>query len=138
MRTLVNLRPSVIAIVTIIAMLLVPLCGTSCAAMSHCSTSAVSATAEGCHHADMSGQSDSEDSTLSSQAACAQQAPLMAILASSESSAQLSSVLAMDRPLSIDSRARNLTPDRHFRAFLLSIDSLQTSIPFENLSVLRI
>src|SRR5579863_10243600 len=124
MRVLVNLRPF-IAIATIIAMLFVPVCGTSCATMGDCSTNAVAASAEGCHHAEMHGQSDSEDSMLSSQAACAQQPLLMAILASSESSVQLPSVLDIDAPLSIDSPVRNLAPDRHLRAFLLSIDSLQ-------------
>jgi hypothetical protein len=136
MRVLPNLRTSTIAIVTILAMLLVPACGSLCAAMNHCSSTAPSTDSDACHHANVSAQSGSE--SLSSPASCSQQLPLLAILAASDSSIQLESVFAAQASLSIDTPINAFTVNSQFREFPSSTDSPQQSSPLESLSVLRI
>jgi len=136
MRAVPHLRTSAIAIVAILAMLVVPACGSLCAAMNHCSSGAASAEPDACHHTNMSAQSDS--GTLSSPASCGQQSPLLAILAASDSSIQLQSKFAANAFFSIDD------PDYAFPLadrsdnFPSSKDSPQQSTGLESLSVLRI
>jgi hypothetical protein len=136
MRTLPSLRTSTIAIVTILALLIVPACGSLCAAMNHCSSGAASADADACHHANMSAQSDSE--AFSSSASCSPQSPLLAILAASDSSANLESVFAASSPFSIDNPDHAITIANRFHEFLSLKELRQQSIPLESLSVLRI
>jgi hypothetical protein len=135
MRALANFRTHSIAIVTILAMLIVPACGSLCASMNHCSSSAESAEPEACHHANMSAQSDS--GALSSSASCGQQAPLLAVLAASDSSVQLESEFAANPPYSIDSLAYPFALAVRSDEFPSTKESPQQIIPLENLSVLR-
>src|ERR1700744_6361300 len=100
MRALPNLRTSAIAIVTVLALLIVPACGSLCSAMNHCASNASSANSDSCHHAHMSTQSDS--GTLSSLASCNQQPSILAILGASDSSTQPQTELAPGGTLSID------------------------------------
>jgi hypothetical protein len=136
MRALSNLRTSTIAIVTILALLVVPACGSLCAAMSHCSSGAASADADACHHANMSAQPGSE--TLSSSASCGQPSPLQAILATSDSSIQLESVFEANAPFSIDNPSHALALNGQLYRSRSPKESPQQSIPLESLSVLRI
>ena len=140
MRILHNFRTSFIALTAVVAMLLVPACGSLCAAMAHCSTSAASANSnsDSCHHTNMSAQSDSETQSLSSDASCGQQAPLLAILAGSDSSIRIESIDTANPLPSIDLPIRAVAPNNHRHDFLPSKESPQSSIPLENLSVLRI
>jgi hypothetical protein len=138
MYTLRNFWTSFIAVAAILAMLVVPACGSLCAAMTHCSTSTVSAGSENCHHLDMSAQSDSEASSFSSQVSCGQQTPLVAVLTSFESSLQIESGSEANTLLSIDIPANAATLDRYIRDFLLLEQWPQQTIPLENLSVLRV
>jgi hypothetical protein len=136
MRALPHLRTSAIAIVTILAMLIVPACGSLCASMSNCSSSAASADSDACHHENVAAYPDSE--TLSSSASCNQQSPLVAILAASDSSFQLESVLAANASLLLGGTNHVSGPDSQVDEFS-SLEKLhQQSIPLENLSVLRI
>lgn len=136
MRAIVNLRASATAITVILAMLLVPVCGSLCPAMNHCSTSAASTSSDSCHHADMSAQSHSQ--TLSSPASCGEQAPLLAVLSTSNTSVQFKYVDSATAPfpgaLPIHVTALNI---RSVDSFALN-GSPQENIPLENLSVLRI
>jgi hypothetical protein len=136
MRVFPNLRTSAVAIATIIAMLLVPACGSLCATMTHCSTSAASAYSEACHHANMSGQS--EALSLSSQSSCGQRTPLVAILTVSESSFQLPSVDTVIAASPISAPHHTSTLDSHCYESLHSNESPQNPVPLENLSILRI
>jgi|SRR5215470_19095578 len=135
MRVFANLRASAIAMITILALVLVPACGSLCAAMNHCSASTDSAEADTCHHANMSAQSDS--GVLSSPVSCGQQAPLMAILAATDSSIQLQSVSAASAVVSIDASNHAFTLENRVHEFP-SKDSPQQRVPLESLSVLRI
>jgi hypothetical protein len=136
MRALVNLRATVIAVAVILAMLLVPACGSLCAAMNHCSTNATSASSDSCHHADMSAQSDSN--TLSSPASCGEPASLLAILIGSDTSIPFKSVDAVPAPFSADLSIHTAAPKNTSVQSLSSNESPQESLPLENLSVLRI
>src|ERR1700722_4959823 len=136
MRALSNLRISAIAIVTILAMLIVPACGSLCASMNHCSSSAASAEPDACHHANMSSQSYPEP--LSSPASCGQQSPLLATLAASDSSLQLESAFGANALFSIDVADHASTPDSRLPKFSYLEQSPQQSAPRESLSVLRI
>src|ERR1700744_3092038 len=100
MRANLHLRTSALAIVTILAMLIVPACGSLCASMTHCSSATVSHEPDTCHHVSMSAQSDPP--ALSTPASCNQQEPPMAILAASDASAQLESTFTAHAPFSID------------------------------------
>jgi hypothetical protein len=133
-----NIRLSVVAIATILAMLLVPACGSLCTAMTHCPTSTVSASSDDCHHAGMSAMPDSEARSLSSEASCSQQTPLFAIVTSPTSSIHSESKVAANMPLSIDRPAQNLNLNLDRQKFLRLKDSPQQSIPLDNISVLRI
>jgi hypothetical protein len=135
MRTLPNLRTSTIAIIAILALLLVPACSSLCTAMNHCSSGTASAESDACHHANVSAHSDSE--TLSSSTSCNQPAPLLAILAASDS-LLLKSVFAADASFSIDISVRASTLANRFHEFQSLRESPQESIPLENLSILRI
>src|SRR5690349_19370703 len=106
-----------IAFVAVLAMLVVPACGSLCAAMTHCSTSDVSAGSENCHHVDMSAQSDSEASSFSSQVSCSQQTPLVAVLTSFESSLKIESRDATISLVSIDAPAHSVTVSHHVLDF---------------------
>ena len=136
MRTLINLRAPAAAIAVILAMLLVPACGSLCAAMNHCSASASSATSDTCHHTDMSAQSDSN--TLSSPTSCGEQSPLLAILSGTDTSLQFKSPHAVAPPFSSSQLIHATTPKNISAESLPSNESPQESIPLENLSVLRI
>ena len=138
MYTLRNFRTFFIAVAAILAMLIVPACGSLCAAMTHCSASTASAGNESCHHADMSAQSDSEASSLSSLASCGQQTPLFATLTNSESSLQLEFASAANALFSTDLQSYAAVLNSHRLDFLPSEISPQQSIPLENLSVLRV
>lgn len=138
MYTLRNFWTSFIAVAAILAMLAVPACGSLCSAMTHCSTIAVSAGSDTCHHVDTSAQSDSEASSLSSQAACGQQTPLVAVLTSFESSLQIESGGAANALFPIDIQTHAVTLNRHVLDFSLQKQSPQQSIPLENLSILRV
>src|ERR1700749_1298214 len=140
MRTAPNLRTSFIAVATILAMLLVPACGTLCAAMTHCSTSAASANSNSdtCHHTNMSSQSESETQSLGSDTSCGQQAPLLAILTGSDSSVRIESIDTANALPSIDLPIRPVASKNRRGDFLPSKESPQSSIPLENSSVLRI
>jgi hypothetical protein len=131
-----NLRTSSIAIVTILALLMVPACGSLCAAMNHCSSASSSTESDACHHANMSPQSDSE--ALSSAASCSQPSPLLAILVASDSSVQLESAYAANGSFSIDNADHAYTLANQFRELSSLRESPQQSTPLENLSVLRI
>jgi hypothetical protein len=135
MRTLINLRASATAIAVIVAMLLVPACGSLCAAMNHCSASASSASSDSCHHADMSAQSDSK--TLSSPTSCGEQSPLLAILSGTDTSIQFKSVGAT-APFSSTNLIRSAASKNILAESLSAKESPQESIPLENLSILRI
>jgi hypothetical protein len=135
MRALTRFRTSAIAIATILAMLLVPACGSFCASMNHCSTSDASANADSCHHGDMSVSHDSAAQSLSSQPSCGQQASSGATLAAPESHFQLQSVEAAVSSISLASGANAL--DSHRFEFFVSNESPRSS-PLENLSILRI
>jgi hypothetical protein len=137
MRALAHLRTSFIAIATILAMLVVPACGSLCTAMTHCPTSAVSASSETCHHADMSVQSDSETS-FSSQISCGQQTPLFAILTSVESSLEIASGDTAVSNLSAEIQAHAVTLARCLHDSSFQKQSPPRSIPLENFSVLRV
>jgi hypothetical protein len=136
MRTLVNLRLSATAIAVILAMLLVPACGSLCAGMNHCSTNSTSASSDSCHHADMSAQSDSK--TLSSPTSCGEQSRLLAILSSTDTSIQLKAVDAAPTPFSSTDLIHTATPKNIPAESLFSNESPQESIPLKNLPVLRI
>jgi hypothetical protein len=140
MRILRNLRTPFIALTAVIAMLLVPACGSLCAAMTHCSTGAASASSDSdsCHHTNMTAPSDSETYWLSSDASCGQQAPLLAILAGSDSSIPIGSTDTADPLPSIDLPIHAVASNSQRDDFLPSKESPQSSIPLENLSVLRI
>jgi hypothetical protein len=138
MRRLLNLWTSFIAIATILAMLVVPGCGSLCAAMTHCPTSAVSRASESCHHTGMSAQSDSETQSLSSETSCGQQSPLVAILTGSDSSVRIESFDTANALPSITIPARAILLNDHRDVFSPPNESPQQSIPLENLSVLRI
>ena len=138
MRTLKNLRAPAIAIVTIIAVLFFPACGSLCAAMNHCSTSAVSSNADSCHHTDAAMRSDVSTLSVSSAATCGEQAPLVAVLTNSESSVQLSSSNLVATPFSFASRTQAVVSPIHPINALVSNESPQQSIPLANLSILRI
>jgi hypothetical protein len=136
MRALPILRISAIAIVTILAMLVVPACGSLCASMNHCSSNAASAEPDACHHAKMSAESDS--GAVSSPVSCGQQSPPLAILATSDSSVQLKSVFAANPPSSIDNLRYAFALAARSDEFPSSKESPQQSISLESLSVLRI
>jgi hypothetical protein len=136
MRALPKFRTSAIAIVTILAMLIVPACGSLCAAMNRCSSSSASAEPDACHHANMSTQSDS--AALSSPASCNQPAPLLAILAASDSSVQLKSVFAANASFSAYIPDHSSALPNRFHEFPHLKQSPQQSTPLETLSVLRI
>jgi ABC-type phosphate transport system substrate-binding protein len=136
MRALPNLRASAVAIVTILAMLVVPACGSLCASMNHCSSSAASTEPDSCHHANMPTQSDS--GALSSLASCGQQQSLLAILAASGSSTQPLKEFAPAGAFTIDDSGSAFTLADQSDKFPSSKDSPQQSTPLENLSVLRI
>jgi hypothetical protein len=139
MRALPHLRNSAIAIVTILALLIVPACGSLCARMNHCSSGfsgAASNDSDSCHHANISSQSDSE--TLSSLATCSPPSPVAAILVASDTSVELKSVSAANAAFSIDNPDHASASANPFREFSSSKESPQQSIPLENLSVLRI
>jgi hypothetical protein len=140
MRRLLNLRTSFIAVTTILAMLVVPGCGSLCAAMTHCSTSTASANSdsESCHHTGMSAQSDSETQSLSSETSCGQQSPLVAILTGSDSSVRIEFFEAANALPSITIPTRAVLLNDHRDVFSPPNESRQQSIPLENLSVLRI
>lgn len=138
MRSFSNFRTSVVAIATIVAMLLIPGCGSLCATMTHCSTSAVSGNSEGCHHTDMSSQSDSDAYSLSAQTSCGQQTGLVAILTGSDSSVQFESAGAANTLLLIEIPAHVIALNSGLHDFLVSKESPQQSIPLENLFILRI
>ena len=136
MQALPKLRSSLIAIVTILAMLVVPACGSLCSTMSHCSSTIAAADSE-CHHAEMLQQTVSV--SFSSQVSCGQQTPLLAILSASDSSSiQVDSVVAAVTPVSIGVSVDAVAVHSRFGEFLSSKDSPQQSIPLENLSVLRV
>jgi hypothetical protein len=135
MRALPNLRTSAIAIVAILAMLIVPACGSLCAAMNHCSSSADSAEPDACHHANMSAQPDSEG--LSSPASCSQPAPLLAILATSDSSVQLKSVSAPNASFAANVADHSFVASKQLHE-LRYLKPPQQSTPLETLSILRI
>jgi hypothetical protein len=137
MRALAHLRTPAIAIVAILALLLVPACGSLCSAMNHCSASTVSANSDACHHSDMSAQSGSETLSFSSPGSCGQQTPPQAILAGPESSTQLKFVFAARTPSLNNISASAITwNSRPYQS--PSAEESPQSIPLENLSVLRI
>jgi hypothetical protein len=138
MRALVHFRSSAVAIATILAMLLVPACGSLCATMSHCSASQVPANSDSCHHGDVFASPDFETKSLASQASCGRQAPLVATLAAPESYFQLRFADAAVAASPIDLTNHAIALDNHRYEFLVSNESPQKSIPLENLSVLRI
>jgi hypothetical protein len=136
MRALPHLRTSAVAVLTILAMLIVPACGSLCAAMNHCSSGTTSSESDACHHANISAQSDS--GALSSQATCGQQNPLLAVLAASDSSIQLQSTFAASALFSIGNPGNAFKIADRSGEFPSSKDSPQQSTSLENLSVLRI
>jgi hypothetical protein len=136
MRKLQNHRAVVIAIVTIVAMLFVPACGSVCAAMSHCSTTAASSNADTCHHADAAIQSGTQSLSSSSTAMCGEQAPLLAVLMNSKTSVQLYSSNTLAASVSLADQ--NVAPRVSQVETSPSNESPQRSIPLENLSILRI
>jgi hypothetical protein len=138
MCALAHFRTSVIAIATILAMLLVPACGSLCATMNHCSTTEASANSDSCHHGDMSARSDSETQSISSNTSCGGQLPVAATLASPESYFQLRSVESTVAAPSVDLTKYAVALDGYRNEFLSSKESPRNSSPFENLSVLRI
>ena len=140
MRAFAKLRTFIVALTSVLAMVLVPACGSVCAAMTHCSTSTVAANSDRCHHTDLSTQSDSEGQSISSDASCGQQTPLLAILtsSSSDSSIQLDSLAPANAALAIESSIHRVTLSGYANDFFPSKGSPQQSIPLENLSVLRI
>ena len=133
-----NFRTPIVALATILAMLLVPACGSVCTAMTHCSTGAVAANSDSCHHTEMSAQSDSGAQATSSDASCGQQTPLLATLTSSDSSFQVVSVASANAAVSVETLVQAVTLSGHAHDFLPPKRSPQQSIPLENLSVLRI
>ena len=135
MRALPRLRASAVAAVTILAMLIVPACGSLCAAMHHCSSSAMATDAEDCHHAGMSAQPDSV--AVSSLASCGQQLPLLAILTVPELSAQIQSLAATDAPVPIDVSNHIFALNSRFNPFVFLHQAPQQSVPLEKFSVLR-
>jgi hypothetical protein len=137
MPPLAHLRTSAVAIVAILAMLLVPACGSLCAAMNHCSTSTISPNSDSCHHTGMSADSDSAASSFTSPASCGQQVPPQAVLASSETSSQFKFVVAPLAPSSIEIPARSITLNGRPHKFPSAKESPQR-IPLESLSILRI
>jgi hypothetical protein len=137
MCTLAHLRNPAVAIATILAMLIVPACGSLCAAMNHCATSTVSSNSDGCHHADMSIQSDPDALSLSSPASCGQQAPLLAVLTDSGSSIQVKSIATAIAPFAIIAPEHAITLNSSPNESLSAKESPH-SIPLENLSVLRV
>jgi hypothetical protein len=138
MRALAHLRTSAVAIATILAMLLVPACGSLCATMNHCSTSSVSSKSDSCHHGDMSASSNPKAQSLATQASCGRQIPLVATFAAPESYFQLRFVDAAVGASSIDLTNHALALDSHGYEFLVSSESPQNGIPLKNLSILRI
>jgi len=138
MRTLLNLRASVIAIVATLAMLIVPACGSFCSAMTNCSSTAISPNSDSCHHSDMSDQVDAASPSISSPTLCNPQSPLLAILATSDSSIRSESLVAAVLPFSNAAPTNAPTLSTVTRTFFLPEDSPQQSIPLENLSILRI
>src|SRR5580704_4254970 len=112
MRALPHLRNSAIAIVTILALLIVPACGSLCAEMSHCSSGAASAESDACHHANIAARSDSD--------------------------VQLKSVFAADAPVSINNPDQIFSVADRLHGFLSPNESPQQSTPLQSLSVLRI
>jgi len=134
-----NFWTSFIAVATVLAMLVVPSCGSLCAAMTHCSTSTASAdSSENCHHIDISAQADSEASSFSSQVSCGQQTPLVAVLTSFESSLQIESRDASISMVSIDAPAHAVTLSHHVLDFSLQKQSPQQASPLEDFSILRV
>ncbi len=137
MRALPNLRRSIAAVATIFALLFVPACGSLCATMTHCSTNALSAESEGCHHSDTSAQADSDVLSLSSQTSCGQQTPPLAILWGSDSSVRFELVSTANAQLSIYLPMHAVSLFGQLHNLRLSKDSPQQSIPLANLTVLR-
>jgi hypothetical protein len=84
----------------------------------------------------MSAQSDSQ--TVSSPVSCSQPAPLLAILAASNSSSQLESVLAANASLSANIPDHSSALPNGFHEFPYLEQSPQQSTPLETLSILRI
>jgi hypothetical protein len=123
--------------VAILAMLFVPACGSFCAAMTHCSTENVSASAESCHHSDVSGQADSE-SSLSSQASCIQQPAQLAVLAGNESSTDARFSGSSNVSVSLDVPSFAVTIGSCSNNSVPVAESPQQSIPLEKLSILRV
>jgi len=138
MRAFAHLRTPAVAFVTILAMLLVPACGSLCAAMNHCSMSTTSANSDGCHHADMSATADSDTFSVSSQSSCGQQAPLVAVLTGSEPSIQLKSDVVAHVPLSIEVPNRALSQNNRAYESPNQKQWPQQGSPLESFSVLRI
>lgn len=136
MRARLNLRTSTVAIVTILALLIVPACGSLCAAMNHCSSATPSTESDGCHHASMFPQSGSE--ALSSAASCSQPSPLLAILLASDPSIQLECTFAANGSFGIDNSDHAPTLANLFRGLSSLREPPQKSNQLENLSVLRI
>ncbi len=138
MRILQNFRASAIAIVTIVAMLFVPACGSVCAAMNHCSGPAVSSNPDSCHHSDTAMQAATSSFSFSSAAMCGEQAPLIAALMPQESSARVQSSNTSPVAFSIVPPTYALASHFRHKEPLASNESPQRSIPLENLSILRI
>jgi hypothetical protein len=88
-------RASGIAIATILAMLIAPLCGSNCAGASGCGAGVgiVRSGAEDCHHT-VSGSRDSEPSHSVSGKACSRQEAPAALLSAPEKSSSLRESLA--------------------------------------------
>jgi hypothetical protein len=141
MRAFPNIRTPAIAIATILAMLLVPACGSLCAAMNHCSTAAVNSNSDACHHGDISAAaSDYISLSISSPASCGDQAPVLAVLTSSDEFSQLKSGSQSIVPFAIDSPNRTSALVSPLHESLSADESPQTrqTLPIEALSVLRI
>jgi hypothetical protein len=139
MRLSANLRASSIATVTILAVLLVPACGSICASMHHCSPSTTMSSSGDCHHITASSPSDSNDISPSSAMSCGQQSPLPAVLTDSESSAQQKSENSSSAFLaSIVLLARAATTNAYTCPPSFAEKSPQHTVPADSISVLRI
>jgi len=137
MRAFPNLQRSIVALATVVALLFVPTCGSLCATMTHCSTNAISAESEGCHHPDTSAQADSDALSPSSKTSCDQRTSPLAILPGSDFSIRLEFVSAANSLFPVDLPMHAVGLSSHVRNLTSSKDSPQQSIPLANLTVLR-
>jgi hypothetical protein len=74
LRTFQRIAPATVAALTILAMLLAPVCGTVCAAPNHCAApepALVQAESQDCHHSLIPGNSDAAAAAVTSTRNCA-------------------------------------------------------------------